>query len=441
MMKALPAFFVLATLVFPPSSLAADPHTGHHPHHERPQLELHYPLSASECRTNEVWDAGMAMCMPLPTEGMPLKMAMLRGNGFAAGIFQQGPRGRDAFAAPGMVMLDLGRTWGSRHYLNLDIMATLEKWTLPSAGYPELLQVGEHDTDGNPYLDAQHPHSSPLMGLTLSDTIRLDTGGSKDHLKIFFAPRGESTDGPIAFMHRPTGIANPDAPLGHHIGQDVGHITSTVIGASLQLGDTRVEASTFNGSEPEPTRVDLPIGAPNSVALRLIQDFSPSMTAMVSGAYVREPEHDDPTLPFVGRFSASLQNRTGFGDGWRLHHALVAGLITKYDRAATLLSFLDETWLHRGASRIFTRLELLQRTPAQLGIPAIPEQDSGRWLAAGTLGFTRALTPFDGGELALGGSITKDLLPGEFIGTYGGNPWSGKIFLQLTGMKMWHSQE
>jgi len=29
-------------------------------------------------------------------------------------------------------------------------------------------------------------------------------------------------------------------------------------------------------------------------------------------------------------------------------------------------------------------------------------------------------------------------LPGDFRSAYGGDPWSGKIFLQLGGMKMAH---
>src|SRR5262249_45983389 len=161
-----------------------------------------------------------------------------------------------------------------------DYMGTFERWTFPDRGYPELLQIGETDENGVPFIDAQHPHSSPIMGLTLSDTIRLETSREKDYLKFFFAPRGESTDGPIAFMHRPSGMANPDAPLGHHVGQDVGHISSTVIGASLKLGETRIEASTFNGTEPEPDKVDLPLGPPNSYAVRLIEEFSPAVAAM-----------------------------------------------------------------------------------------------------------------------------------------------------------------
>src|SRR5262249_4680426 len=159
----------------------------------------------------------------------------------------------DAFAVPNFAMIELGTPAGP-HYLGVDVMLTAERWTLPQAGIPEMLQQGEHDENGRPYIDHQHPHSSPLMGLTFSDSLTLN---HDTRLKFFVAPRGDSTDGPIAFMHRTTGFAvNPDAPLGHHLGQDSGHISSTVIGTQLSWYNTRFELSTFNGTEPEPTKVD-----------------------------------------------------------------------------------------------------------------------------------------------------------------------------------------
>jgi len=404
---------------------------------EEVPLSYHYPLSADECGSMYVWDVSMAMCMPLPMADMPMKMVMLRGNGFGTYISGAGPRGRDAFAGPNMVMLDLGTTLGDRHYLNLDIMGTLEKWTFPDQGYPLLLQVGESNGNGIPFIDAQHPHSSPIMGLTVSDTIKLETGREKDHLKIFFAPRGESTDGPIAFMHRPTGIANPDAPLGHHVGQDVGHISSTVIGASLNLNHTRFEVSTFNGQEPEPTQIDLPVDVPNSYSLRLIEDFSSTITGMVSAAYVKDPEHDDPSIPFVTRYSASLYTRHTLKQ-WHLYNAFIFGLITQYAHAASLASFGEEFWLHNSKEmRIFGRLEVIQRTPHELEIAA-SDPNSGRWVVATTVGYTHAITQIDEGEIGIGASVTKDFLPTDYQGTYGGNPWTGKLFLQFSGMKMSH---
>jgi hypothetical protein len=389
---------------------------------------------ADNCDEMSVFDPAMGMCMPYPMADMPMKMIMVHGNAFGTRIWEQGPRAQDAWASTNMVMGDFGTSLSAHHYLNLDIMLTAEKWTIPDNGYPLLLQIGEDKSNGQPFIDAQHPHSSPIMGLTLSDTMSFGDMKDKNNLKVFFAPRGEATDGPIAFMHRITGMVNPDAPLGHHIGQDVGHITSTVIGGSLKLNTTHIEASTYHGTEPNPESVDLPIGKPDSFSFRLIQDFSPDFSGMISFARVNAPESDQPDIQFENRYSASLYRKRQLNPEWIYYNTVIYGVITQYDHARSLQSFTDEFLFQGPRPRIWARIEILQRTPAELGISATNTPD---WVTALTVGYTHKIANWHEVELGLGGSVTKDLLPDDFISAYAGNPWSGKIFLQLRGMKMW----
>lgn len=395
---------------------------------------LAMPAGPADCGDMELWDYDSGMCMPFAMEGMPMSMVMIHGNAFATQIHQTGPRGRDSFAIPNMLMVDVGRSVGPDHYVNFEFMGTLEKWSFPERGYPELLQIGEEDENGLPFLDAQHPHSSPVMGLTISDTITLEDG--KDHMKIWFSPRGQSTDGPVAFMHRPTGMMNPDAPLGHHVGQDAGHITSTVIGGLVNIGSTTVEASAFHGEEPEPTKVDLPLGPPNSYALRLIKQFTPHVYAMTSAAFVKEPEHHDPDLDHIWRYSASIGTQTQLASGWTYHNTLILGLVNGYDDAAALASVNEEFWFKREARNIWGRVEHLQRTPNELFVIGPADADEGRWVTAITLGYTHTLKSWESGALGLGASVTQDILPSEFRDAYGGNPTTAKIFLQIGGMTM-----
>lgn len=393
------------------------------------------PMGPKDCSEMEVWDYSTAMCQPLAMADSPMRMWMLHGNAFFVQTFAEKPRGKNRFAVPNMIMADAGQSAGDRHYLNVNLMLTFERWTFPKDGYPELVQIGERNEDDQPYIDGQHPHSSPIMGLTISDTIRLGEG--KDHLKIFFAPRGQATEGPIAFMHRPTGTVNPDAPLGHHIGQDVSHISSTVIGASLALDRARIEVSTFNGTEPEPSKVDLPMGTPNSYASRLIYEFSDDLQAMASAAYVKEPEPHDPMLEKIYRYSASVYSRHDLANGWMIHNSFVFGLTNYYDDVSALRSFLDEFWFHSGSrSHFWGRIECLQRTAAELAIPLATGANEPRWVTALTAGYTYDVLKFEGSKLGAGFSITKDFLPSEFRDAYGGDPWSGRIFVQLSGMKM-----
>lgn len=387
------------------------------------------------CGEMSVWDPDVGMCMPYPMEGMPMKMVMLHGNAFGVRIWQQGPRGQNDWASPNMVMLDMGSTLGSHHYLNLDLMATAERWTFPYRGYPLLLQIGENNSQGIPFIDAQHPHSSPIMGLTLSDTISF--GEDRNYLKVFFAPRGEATDGPLAFMHRITGMVNPDAPLGHHVGQDVGHISSTVIGASLKLGNTYLEASTYHGAEPEPDAVNLPLNTPDSVSFRLMNSFTPTFFGMISVAHVNSPEPDEPAISFENRYSASTYWQKPLSTEWTFYNTLIYGLITQYDHADFLSSFTEEFLFFGKRPRIWGRFEALQRTPFELAINDQPNPNSGRWVGAVTIGYSHRILFWEGAELDLGGSVTKAFLLSNFIGAYGGNPWTGKIFLQLGGMHMW----
>ena len=392
----------------------------------------------SRCDDMSSWDPIQNMCQPVAMKDMPMKMVMLQGNLFGVRAWTgRGNRGRAAYASTSMIMADFGTSIGDQHYLNLDLMLTGEKWLFPDAGYPLLLQIGEKNQNGVPFLDAQHPHSSPIMGVTLSDTITLNN--QNNYLRLFFAPRGEATDGPIAFMHRSTGMINPDAPLGHHIGQDVGHITSTVIGASIKWNRTRYEFSASHGSEPSPEKVDLPLGAPNSYSVRLIHEFSPSLLAMISAARIESPEEGEGG--FENRYSTSFYIDQSLNETWSFSNAFIYGLATQYDHTHYLSSFAEEFLFKAGAPRIWGRVEFLQRTGAELEIPTLLNSNQAHWVTAVTLGYTHGLLQFGAEkdfELSVGGSITKDLLPHEYLAAYQGNPWSGKVFFQLGGMKMWH---
>jgi hypothetical protein len=426
-----------------------------HPNTESPE-----PLN---CPDMEIWDYTRWMCMPLPMAGMPMSMLMVHGNAFGAALKAEGPRGGGHFESTNMLMIDYGKSAGDHHYLNVEVMATAEKWTVPQNGYPELGQVGDYKADGQPFVDAQHPHSSPIMGLTFSDTIAF--GDSKNFMNVFFAPRGASTDGPIAFMHRPTGEVNPLVPLGHHVGQDSGHISSTVIGTVFGVGGHRLELSTFNGAEPLPTEVDMPTATPNSYAGRLTIAISHRWSAMVSGAYIKNPDVNVPQIDHYTRYSASTYYTAHLSDHWTFNNAFIYGLVRNQTDDAqfglgislaarpdcigniptipgvtpvypAVNSFAEEFLFDSADSKIWGRAELLQRTPYDLAIYNDIHPDSTRWITAWTIGYTHSLATWDNVELDLGASLTKLILPTDFQPYYSGNPISEAVFLQIHGMKM-----
>ena len=79
-------------------------------------------------------------------------------------------------------------------------------------------------------------------------------------LTLAGAPVGEPALGPVAFMHRASAAENPTAPLGHHT-FDSTHIALGVVTAAVDRGPWVVEASVFNGREPDENRWDLSISA------------------------------------------------------------------------------------------------------------------------------------------------------------------------------------
>jgi hypothetical protein len=377
----------------------------------------------------------MAMCMPAAggaDSGLQLSAQFAA---FAVLSAVPGPRGAEQLATPNYLMLVAALPAGQRQLLSLEFMGTTELWTFPRSGYPELLQVGEQRADGQPYRDAQHPHSSPVMGLLLADTLEL---GASRTLELSFAPRGASSDGPVAFMHRESARDNPDAPLGHHVGQDVGHISSTVLAAQLALGRLTLEASAFNGSEPEPTHVDLPLGRIDSGALRLTLEFVTAHRLAASLARVRQADPEYPGSSHATRGSVSLTDRFGAVAGPHLDHALIFGVITRDGPTPTLHSLLDEGTLNRGHVDFWWRVETLERLASELGVVAAATGNERRWVQALTLGATRWHASASAWQLGLGASLTLDHVPGDWAMAYGGHaPLSARLILQLRGNSHW----
>jgi hypothetical protein len=392
----------------------------------------------SRCAQGERWDIGMNMCMPNPNAAEPT--TVLAGQFNAFGVFSalQGPRGVDQFAAPNWFMLDAGRNIGARQFINIELMGTAELWTYPWHGYPELLQVGEQRSDGSAYVDAQHPHSSPIMGLTLSDTISL-TGARS--LRLYFAPRGESTDGPVVYMHRASARDNPDAPLGHHVAQDVGHISSTVLAAQLSSGKWIIEASVFNGTEPEPTHVNLPIGPLNSGAMRLTYVMNTEHRVSTSVAHIDQVDPAYPGTTSATRLSASIYDQFALGGPWQVDHSFILGSIRRHPDGATLTSFLDEVTLAHGPAELWGRLELLQRLNSELGIPSSPMATGTagrRWVSALTVGYTHWFPGRHHVDFAIGSSLTADVIQKPWAMAYGSQvPLTVRLIFQVRGTRNW----
>ena len=89
-------------------------------------------------------------------------------------------------------------------------------------GSPQVFQTGE-TFEGAPLIDYQHPHD---LIMNLGGEYSLGFGATTVTIGAYAV--GPAPLGPPVFMHRPSAIENPQAPLSHHY-LDSTHITPGVI--------------------------------------------------------------------------------------------------------------------------------------------------------------------------------------------------------------------
>jgi hypothetical protein len=218
-------------------------------------------------------------------------MLMSDGLLFATVNHQGGPRGGDEFVSTNWWMGMASRTAG-KGQLTLTGMLSLDPATATARGYREIFQSGEV-YKGQPIVDRQHPHDLVMQaGFSWRVPIDYQTG-----FTMAGGPIGEAALGPTAFMHRPSAADNPAAPLGHHT-LDSTHIAMGVVSAALDHGPFTIEASLFNGREPDDNRWDvMDPGTLDSWSVRERYEPSPAWQFQVSYGFLKEPEAAEPSKP------------------------------------------------------------------------------------------------------------------------------------------------
>jgi hypothetical protein len=201
---------------------------------------------------------------PMRMYGAPIGdgLLMLHHNLFAGlvrpGVGQIGPSVVAENWAMAMFSQRLGNgIWDAR------MMLSLEPFTVSPAGTPQAFQSGETYL-GRPLVDRQHPHDL-LMELASRYTAHF---GDRLSAYLYGGLVGEPALGPNSFMHRASAADNPWTPLGHHM-QDSTHLSTGVATAGLRFADFQLEASAFNGREPDENRLNLDFGPLDSTSARL----------------------------------------------------------------------------------------------------------------------------------------------------------------------------
>jgi hypothetical protein len=350
-------------------------------------------------------------------------MLMVHGFLFGQYDWQEGPRGADQWGSLNWAMLMADRPLGGGR-LQLRFMPSLDPWTVTRCGYPLLLQSGE-TCHGQPNVDRQHPHDFFMeLGVLYEREIT-----SHSAMLLYVAPAGEPALGPVAFMHRPSAMDEPQAPLGHHW-QDATHISFGVITAGIFTREVRVEVSAFNGTEPDESRWNIDPIQLNSMSGRLTVNPQTNWSFTVGYGRLANPERAVPAEP-VNRFVVSLLHGRRLGQEGQWASTLLLGSNREHEHRPTHSLLLESEAVLDRRNTVFGRIEQLRKGAHHLGLPSSPE-DRGVDIAAISLGYVRELSRGAGMTLGLGARGTVNFVPPELQSAYGSRtPVGGMIFLRL----------
>jgi len=349
---------------------------------------------------------------------------MLHGSAFLQYDRQGRARGDDQVALIDWAMLAASRPLAGGQ-LQLRGMLSTDPWGVGSAGYPLLLQTGESNR-GVPLHDHQHPHD---LFMELAALYRRAVAKSLG-VSLYLAPVGEPALGPVAFPHRPSAVNDPLAPISHHW-QDGTHITFGVVTAGVFTRTANLEASWFNGREPDQDRTgfDYTGRRLDSYSARITVNPGPRWSLSGWYAYLKSPEelHPDETLHRLG---LSVLTTQPFGKNGRWASALIWGANDRLGSGRLSNSVVVESNLDLdGTNSIFGRAEHVRKSAEDLVVPAAPAGATYD-LSALALGYHRALLT---GGVAAGAGIrgAVNFVPASLGGVYGSRTPAG-IALYLT---------
>ena len=374
-----------------------------------------YPVQRESSGTAWQPDASTAMSGPM----LMSDDWMLMAHGTLNLVYdhQAGPRGDDKTFASGMLM-GMARHPLGNGTVQFRAMVSPDPIMGP-AGYPLLLATGETANGQTPLVDRQHPHDF-FMELSASVSQEI---GSKSSLFLYAGLPGEPAFGPPAFMHRESILDSPEAPITHHW-LDSTHITFGVVTAGLVLDRVKIEASRFNGREPDQHRWNIETGPLDSTSVRA--SWNPTRTLALQGswAHLQAPEQPEPGVNQT-RWSASALWANDVAPGWHVAATLAWGRKSSLghndDGFAAEASVRHSGWTVFGRGELAENRELAQR----------PDERAFR-VGKVSLGAVRDFKVADHFSFGVGGLLSVNIVPDGLAPLYGGhNPNGAMGFVRL----------
>jgi hypothetical protein len=331
--------------------------------------------------------------------------------------WQSGPRGDEMPFFSGMAMGMARRDFGAVDTVQFRAMLSPDPF-MGKSGYPLLLATGETANGTTHLVDRQHPHDL-FMELSGTYAHRFDNENSAF---LYFGYPGEPALGPTAFMHRASGMDNPEAPISHHW-LDSTHITFGVLTAGIVHDDWKIEVSRFTGREPDQYRFNFDGARFDSTSARLSWNPNEHWSLQASWGFLKSPEQLEPERNEL-RYTASATYVTPL-DAWGTIAATLAWGLKHTGGGEKLNALLAEAeWKPADLWTIFSRAEWEEN--AELLI-------SGDVARAGklTVGAIRDVQVADHMKLGLGALYDFDFVGQSLAASYDGDPRGAMVFLRL----------
>ena len=239
---------------------------------------------------------------------------------------------------------------------------------------------------------------------------------------------GPAPIGPPVFMHRPSAIENPQAPLGHHY-LDSTHITPGVVTLGIERSAFKFEAGAFHGREPDEDRLDIDTSKLDSYAARVSWADGP-WSIQLSAADLTTPERNSPYD--ATRLTASVSYFRG--DANR-STAWIAAFGQNREVFGNLEAYMIEYTRRFSKHAIYTRAETVAKDILDAGFHPIGVAHTHRpsLVSALTVGYVHDLVSQTWGRLGVGGDVTGYLVPDNLSESYG-SPVSFHIYLRYRGI-------
>jgi len=355
-------------------------------------------------------------------------MYMLHGNFFLRynnqDFANKGSRGDSKIDAPDWLMFMGQRQVGQNGLFHFSVMTSLDAPLGGSNGYPLLFQSGEA-YKGNAIVDRQHPHDL-FSELSLSYSHALS---EKADVFAYVGYPGEPALGPVAFMHRPSALDNPDAPISHHW-VDATHVTFGVATIGVRYRQFKLEGSSFTGREPDENRYDFDKPRFDSWSGRLSFNPSQNWGLQVSHGFIKSPEllHRGED---VNRTTASAIYSKTFASNSTFNATALWGMNRTKDHDGDNAILVESEWRNNKLA-LHSRYEWVQKRTEELSLDENAYgHDAVFPVNAFTVGFNYDLFKLGKTKLAGGSQLTFYHTDKRLDPVYGSNPMAVEVYLRL----------